>query len=494
MHYCGGMGRRAAKYRRISQDREGLELGVQRQDEDLDALAARRGLVIVAEYTDNDISASTRSRKRRPDYEQMLADARAGNFDVIIAATSGRLTRRPREFEDLIDLAERHGIEIEYVKSPSFDLRTAAGRRIARTLAAQDAAEAEEIGERVTRAARQRAEMGGNNGGRRAYGFGPVIGADPLTGKPIIDPYKVVPAEAKEIKRAARQVLAGVPLAQVVRDMNARGVTTVGGRAWASGTLRDMLLSPRLAGLSQYKGVVVAKAKWPKIISEAQHHALVALIRDPSRRTSTGNRASYLCSGIAECPICGGTVNAAGKKRSTPGGAARAIYRCGTNFCVGRRRDWVDNYVEFRILERLAQPDAEELLVDREQPDHEALREEANAIRVRKDGAAAAYARGRIDDRQLEIITAECDEQLADIERQQVHTSRGPILRPLIEAAAAAGDDLRARMEAVEKVWNGFDLDRHRAVLQVLYTVRIHPAGGGRRAFDPTKIELIEKG
>lgn len=487
------MARRAAKYRRISQDREGRELGISRQDEDLDALAARRGLVIVADYADNDIGASTRSKKRRPGYAQLIADARAGNFDVILAYTSGRLTRRPREFEDLIDLAERHGIEFDYVRSPSFDLRTAQGRRIARTLAAQDAGEAEEMGERVAAAARQRAAQGRHSGGRRPYGYGVEVGTDPITGKAIIDTYQVAPVEATEIKRAARQVLAGVPLGKVVRDMNARGVTTVGGRAWAPGTLRDMLLSPRIAGLSVYRGEVVGKAKWPRIISEAQHHALVALIRDPTRRTSTGNKASYLCSGIAICAICGGTFNAAGKKRSTAGGRARAIYRCGKNFCVGRRRDWVDDYVSLRIIERLAQPDAQALLVDHDQPDHEQLREEANALRVRKDGAAAAYARGRIDDRQLEIITAECDAQLADIERQQVHTSRAPILRPLVDAAAAAGDDTRARLDAVETVWNGLDLDRQRAVLQVLFTVRIHPAGGGRRAFDPSKIEIVEK-
>lgn len=488
------MPRRAARYRRISQDREGRELGIQRQTEDLDELATRRDLAFVDDYHDNDTGASSKSSKPRPDYERLLQDARAGHFEVICAYTTGRLTRRPREFEDLIDLAVDHGIEFMYIRSPEFDLKTAQGRRIARMLAAQDAGEAEEMAERVARAARQRAEMGHNHGGRRPYGYGVEIGADPATGKPIIDPYRVVRAEAAEIKRAARQILAGSPLGKVAREMNSRGVTTVRGRKWAPGTLRALLLSPRLAGLSTYKGKVVGPAKWPAILTEAQHQSLAALLSDPARRVSTGNRAAYLLSGIGVCGICGGTVSAAGQKRSTKGGRARHIYRCSTGFCVGRRRDWVDDYVTFRILERLAQPDAEDLLVDQEQPDHEALREEATALRLRKDGAASSYARGLIDDRQLEIISAECDEQLADIERQQAHTSRAPILRPLVEAAAAAGEDLDARMAAVEKVWNGFDLDRHRAVLQVLYTVRIHPGGDGRRAFDPAKIEIIEKG
>src|SRR5213078_4676766 len=101
----------AAIYCRISADREGRELGVERQEADCRALAERLGLHVVDVYIDNDLSASTRSRKDRPRYRQMLADARAGKVTTVIAYTSGRLTRRPREHEDLIDLATGHGDE-----------------------------------------------------------------------------------------------------------------------------------------------------------------------------------------------------------------------------------------------------------------------------------------------------------------------------------------------------------------------------------------------
>src|SRR4051812_19728262 len=116
---------RAAKYRRISDDREGDELGVTRQDEDLKAFAAQRGYAVVEDYADNDRSASTKARRERPEYQRMLRDAKAGRFDVVIAYTAARLTRRPREFEDLIELAQGCGIRFEYIRSPSFDLNTA---------------------------------------------------------------------------------------------------------------------------------------------------------------------------------------------------------------------------------------------------------------------------------------------------------------------------------------------------------------------------------
>jgi site-specific DNA recombinase len=59
--------RLAAIYCRISEDREGVALGVARQQEDCRALAARLGYTVPADavFVDNDISASTRSRKAR---------------------------------------------------------------------------------------------------------------------------------------------------------------------------------------------------------------------------------------------------------------------------------------------------------------------------------------------------------------------------------------------------------------------------------------------
>ena len=51
------MGDRVALYQRISEDDLGLEKGIARQLEDGRTLAASRGWVVVAELSDNDISA-----------------------------------------------------------------------------------------------------------------------------------------------------------------------------------------------------------------------------------------------------------------------------------------------------------------------------------------------------------------------------------------------------------------------------------------------------
>lgn len=506
------MAKRAAKYRRISQDREGRELGVRRQDEDLDEEARRRGLTVVADYVDNDIGASRASRKPRPDYRRMLADARAGAFDVILAYTTGRLTRRPREFEDLIDLAVECGTEFAYVRSPEFDLRTAQGRRIARTMAAQDAGEAEELGERVARAARQRAERGGHHGGRRCFGYGPIVGwsaehadtehpeakpcPDGLAGcaghRPVRDFYRLVPAEAEEIIGLVEGLLAGVPLHAMVRDLNARGVRTVGGKSWHPLTARELLMRPRLAGLAEHRGQIVGKGRWSAIISEDQHHAVVALLSDPARRTSTGNRASYLLSGLARCAVCGGSISSCGMTRSKGRDGAKSttkryLYRCRQRGCVAVARAAADQWVTDHALARLARPDAADLLVDADRPDLDGLRLEANAIRVQLDEAAAAFARRGIDARQLEIITGELNGRLADIRRLQQHTSRAPVLAELVDAGGGAGGE-QQREAAVAAVWARMSLERRRAVVQCLMSVTVRPGGSGVKGFTASKV------
>ena len=94
-----------------------------------------------------------------------------------MAYSNSRLTRRFREFIDLIELAERRGVRISTVASGEDNLATADGRTNARIKASVDVGEAERISERVTRAKKQRPPP------RRAGGAGAVVrSATPPTG------------------------------------------------------------------------------------------------------------------------------------------------------------------------------------------------------------------------------------------------------------------------------------------------------------------------
>jgi DNA invertase Pin-like site-specific DNA recombinase len=138
------------------------------RSKDCRQLAARRGDRITRIYTDNDFSAS--NGKRRPDYERLLEQIRAGNHDGVIVWDLDRLHRQPKELEEFIDLADRFGLQLANVGG-DVDLSTPQGRMVARIKGAVAKHETEQLARRVRRKHLELAEAGKDAGGPRPYGY-----------------------------------------------------------------------------------------------------------------------------------------------------------------------------------------------------------------------------------------------------------------------------------------------------------------------------------
>jgi site-specific DNA recombinase len=444
--------RRVAIYTRISQDREGAGLGVERQEADCRALAEQLGWTIVAVHADNDLSAY--SGKPRPGYEALLADLRAGTADAVICWHTDRLHRRPVELEDYIAVCEPRGVPTMTVKAGPIDLATPAGRMVARQLGAVGRYEVEHMVERQQRARLQAATSGKWSGGRRPYGYG----ADGIT---------VHQAEAETLQWAAGQVLAGRSLNAIVADLNARGAHTSTGRAWRPTELRRVLCRPRNAGLMVHRGQVVGPAGWPSILDEDTWRGVRAVLDDPGRRTNTTVARRWLLSGLAVCGVCGEPVrsfSASSQRRKT-----KPVYTCRTGKHVIRTAEEVDRFVEAVILERLSRPDARELLAPDQQADTAALHARDTALRERLDELGRLYGDGAIDALQLQAATASIRSQRERITAELAAASRGSVLAGVVDAPDPA------------RVWQGLDLSRRRAIIDTLATVTILPARKGRR-------------
>jgi site-specific DNA recombinase len=462
--------RRVAPYTRISQDREGAGLGVERQEADCRALADQLGWEIVAVHADNDLSAY--SGKPRPGYAALLADLRAGVADAVICWHTDRLHRRPVELEEYIAVCEPRNVPTQTVKAGPVDLATPSGRMVARQLGAVGRYEVEHMVERQQRARLQAATSGRWGGGRRPFGYQ----ADGVT---------VVEAEADALRWAAAQVLAGASLSGLAADLNRRGIRTATGRPWRSTELRRALLRPRNAGLMQHRGQVVGEADWPAILEEDTWRGVRAVLSDPARRTNPGGARRWLLSGLAVCGICGDPVrsfSSAAKRRKT-----KPVYTCRTGKHVIRNAAEVDAFVEAVIVERLSRPDARDLLTpDQHGVDPTALhlRDAALFARLRELGRLAGQ--GAIDPVQLVEATAEIRQQREDITAQLAALSRGSVLAGVVDAPDPA------------KAWKGLDLSRRRAIIATLVTVTILPARKGRRPgwqagesyFDPTTVRI----
>lgn len=286
------MSGRAAIYTRISKDREGNELGVSRQLDLCRELAQRHGLEVVKTYTDNDISASTKSTKPRPEFNEMFAAASRGEFDTLIAYSNSRLTRRVREYLDIIELVKQTGLRIKTVMSGELDLSTADGQAVATTIAAWDQAEAGRTSERIKAAKAQRAANGEWHGGTAPYGY-------------CAENTKLIPApaEVKRVDEAVRRVLAGDSLASIVKDWNGRGVTTRSNKHWRQTNLRAILMNRSLLGITKagVKG-------WQPIISQHDFDRLQRIFNDPARKVthSPGVRGGKYTMG-GGLTVCGNT-------------------------------------------------------------------------------------------------------------------------------------------------------------------------------------------
>jgi DNA invertase Pin-like site-specific DNA recombinase len=456
----------AALYARISEDRAGTEAGVKRQLDDGRDLVARRGGVVAGEYVDNDISA--KNGRHRPRYEELMTLVDTGKISHIVVFHTSRLWRNRGERAAGIERLRKAGVSVAVIKGTDLDLASASGRMIAGILGEFDTGESEIKSERVEREVYERAKNGLNHGGRRPYGY-------------TSNGMEVVEDEKGEVAEMARKLLAGIPLAAIVRDLNARGVRTVTGCQWSSGSVRDVLKRARNAGLSVHRGEILGEAQWPAVMPEQTWRAVSALLADPARRTSTGNRASYLLSGIAVCGLCEGSITSKGVKQSSVahGATMRWLYGCRGCARVARRRDWCDQYVTARIIARLNRPDAHELLQDHTRLNFEALAAEARSWRIQMEEAAADRAEDLITREQLHVITAKARSRLAAIDDAQRSTSRAPVLVDLIQAK-----------DKMDYWQNSMVLDRQRAVVKVLADVTLLPGGGGSRLFDPTKVKV----
>lgn len=447
----------AVIYARISNDSEGRELGVERQEQDCRQLAERLGLAVAAVYIENDTGASTRSRKPRPRYAAMVDQVRAGGVGTVLAYSNSRLSRRPAEWVDLISLAETTGVAIRTVASGTTDFTTADGRAVALTIAAWDGAEAERTSERTRRAFDQRAEQGKPHG-KVAYGWSRVDGND------IVDP-----AQAAIIREVAARVLARESMRSIVKDLNERGIPSPRALAWDSVMLRQIMLRERNAGRLVHRKVVVGAGAWQPILDDDTHDRVRALLLDPARVTTRGTPNRYLLSGVATCGRCGGVMRV-----NRTGNTPTLSYYCASCFGVRRRLDDVDVVVVETIIERLSQPDGPDLLGG-DQVALTAAFERAAALRVRLDQAADQYADGVIDGEQLARITARLRPQIAEAERTaEAARPADPALRELVNGDVAAN-------------WDAATLDVQRAVIRALMTVTIESTRPGT-AFDPARV------
>jgi site-specific DNA recombinase len=296
---------RAGLYLRVSRDRAGLRLAVQRQEDDCRQVAERLGWSVAGMYVDNDLGASGFATKPRAGYKRLLDDLKARRLDAVVVWMEDRSHRQVIELAEFVRTCRAAGIKRYASVGSEYDLSDPDQVTILFFKARMAEAEVKKISVRVKRKLKELADSGKYHGGPKPYGYeGPTKDENGAILNRARAGKAIVEKEATTIRETAQRVLDGDTLRSIVIDLNRRSVPAPRANLWTRRTLKVILTNPRVAGLRQHQGVIVGEANWPAILDrdtwERVRHVLLSLDRGPARTPSR----SYLLSGFIFCGKC----------------------------------------------------------------------------------------------------------------------------------------------------------------------------------------------
>jgi site-specific DNA recombinase len=411
-------GMKVALYARLSKDRSGISENVDIQVRECKAHARSQGWRIVGIWTDNDISASRYSKKVRPGYQALLTAIQRGNIEAIVITEMPRLYRRLDELLELMRMAERTSLKhIIALDEAGYDLSTGQGVHNAVSAVNNAMLESRRTSDRQKRRIRAKAQEGIPHGGRRAFGYEP--GGQMLRED-----------EAEIVRWMVERLLGGGSVHGLVAALNDKGIKTVSGRHWEHTLVRQVLESPRLAGIRAHNGSRYP-GNFPAIISIEQWE-MVQLALARLRRTYTGGNQKearkYLLTGLIVCghceqPMVGHAHQGGSSKHKRP------RYACSNPKCRKSYRiaEPVDLLVRQTVLYRLNTEGLATFLKTERPDETRALHIQYQQLQARQRDLVDDYASGLLSRAELAqakaTIQTRIEQVLGELSKNQTTTS-----------------------------------------------------------------------
>lgn len=338
---------------------------------------------------------------------------------------------------------------------------------------------------------RARATQGKPPGGTRPFGWKP----DRLT---------LDHAEASLLRRAAEEFVAGRSLNSIVNEWRRLGVVTTLGNPWTATSLKVTLRNPRLCGWRSINQELVRDdqgkpvvGQWEPILTPDQWLATKAIFDARKGRmfypdgtvgevlTAEHHQPHHLLTGILRCgrpgpdgSLCNAPLRVTGHKQ-----VKSFLYCCPAKSAggcggVARRGDLIDEYVSEAVLAKLE----ERTLVG---SDIEPWPGERDLARQRE----------KLSKLQVQWEADEISDDLffstASGLEQRIRQLRGEQAKHALSAqrvSQASATDISALRERWYKPEEGGGLpisQKRTYIREALYAVILHPAGRGRKTFQP---------
>lgn len=281
-------------YIRVSKEEQTHGFSLEAQRERLQKYADDNGMVMCGVYADEGISASKALHKRKA-ILQLLEDAEAGMFDVILFKDITRWSRNPSQFYAVQERLDRCHVSWIAVEQPNLETVTAQGRLLVGIFVSVASHESAQIGERIRFVNESRVKDGGVLGGDRSLPLGYKVGT--IDGKKRV----VVNEDEREMVKTAFDTYEALQtVGSVQRCLQGFGVYRTEQAVRAM--LKNEMFTGRFHGVDDYCEPIISKEQFCRIQT----------IRSQRHYTPPKSSEGYVFSSLIRCR-CGrrmvGTTN-----------------------------------------------------------------------------------------------------------------------------------------------------------------------------------------
>jgi site-specific DNA recombinase len=369
---------RAAIYARYSSDLQ-TDASIDDQVRQCKAQIKAEGWRFTAVYSDRAMSGAT---SLRHGYQALLADARAGAIDVVVAEALDRLSRDQEDVAALFKQLSFCNVRILTLSEGEISELHVGLKGTMNALFLKDLAI-------KTRRGLEGRVRQGMSGGGNAYGYD-VIREFSADGTPVRGKRKVNPQEAAIVRRIFAAFADGSSPRMIAHALNREGVAGPQDKAWGPSTIygnwrrgtgilnndlyvgrlvwnrqrfvKDPATGRRQARLNPKGRWIVEQVPQLRIIADdlwqrvkdRQDQTRLEITKEDGVRSERARRPAYLLSGLLKCGVCGGGFSKVSQHHYGCS-AARNRATCGNLLTV--RRDRVEALVLDGLRHHLMQPD-----------------------------------------------------------------------------------------------------------------------------------------
>lgn len=335
--------KRAAIYARYSAGPRQTDLSIEGQEKVcLDYIKSKGYSYTGTMYADKHISGKT---DKRPEFQRMIDDARAGSFDVLILYSLDRFSRDAYDSTIYKHELKKVGVTIESAsenipEGPEGILM----EKILEGLASYYSAE---MAKKIGRGMNTKAEKGLAVGGPTPFGY-----------KVEDSKYVTDEVKADAVKRIFEMYNSGSTFSECARWLKSVGFSSQKGNPFSTTAIKRILSNRKYIGYYMYNGIEI-EGGMPKIVDEETFYMAQKKLSKGKKHKPKGD---YTLTGKLICGKCGSYMTGTS---GTGGNGTHYYYKCGSKDRKNVPRDWIEEEVARCVMEMFSDPEELEVLVDK---------------------------------------------------------------------------------------------------------------------------------